>query len=636
MIDASLDEIRFFVAREGGAEDGPLTDDEARDALRAGHLSRDARLRLAGTSLGAPARAWAILAGRSLEAPPAPPERASASTVPAALVDAPAAAIDLLLVSIAEGRLTFGPMTIGQLRRAYTEGRHLEALAAIAGTDDWFTVSSLLAAGTARAISAVDGAERATGAGSKPSVRCPTCLERVPDADVCAACDEPMAMTQGASTARPGSIPEAPEGASWLALHWRPVLTVGAIAALVCTGITLRHLAPDRFSTPRASTRAATVAPACPTTCWSGETCQMGACTWMAPNDVQRLRAEPVLSRPFTLPKDASDALLLDNERFAVSTLAGAELRNARTGEVLTLASEAPQLRALHRVGDAVYAVAPQRIFVIDAATTRLIKTIELGATVGDVRVGAAGRRALVSLPGAHAVAILATEYHAEIDRIHFGDDAVGPVATDDSGKRALTTTGVVPLPGFRDPTGGAVYAFDPSRLASDQDRVRASLVGNPVGITMTPDGERGFVALRAKDALVPLAWLPSGAVRQEPAIETCNEPEQIALVRRDRRLLVRCNGGRAIEAFDLATGKLLKHVPFSARATDMAVSPDGKQAIVALPGEGAGWIGLVDLQTWDTKLIALGAEGTRVRLSPDGTAALVLSDIAKVAWVLR
>src|SRR5262249_15413382 len=169
--------------------------------------------------------------------------------------------------------------------------------------------------------------------------------------------------------------------------------------------------------------------------------------------------------------------------------------------------------------------------------------------------------RALASLPAAHAVAILATEYHAEIDRIQFGDDPVGPMGVDETGKRALTTTGLVPLPGLREPQGGAVYAFDPSRLASAQDRVRSSMLGNPVSVWMTPDGETSYIALGAEDRLVPLEWLPSGAVRRLDPIPTCREPEQVELVRQDRRAVVRCNEGRAIQIVDLQKREVVRTV---------------------------------------------------------------------------
>lgn len=469
---------------------------------------------------------------------------------------------------------------------------------------------------------------------------CPVCCERIPaNVRTCPECGEPTDLGSLApSTARPMSIADDPPGASWLAMHWRPLVTLGAMAALVCTGILLRYLAPGRMMPPVAKTRAraAAASATCPSACWTGETCQLGRCVWQAPNDVRHLPESPVVSGPFPLGKDVSDVLALDAGRFATALLAGVQIHDARTGQVLGLVSEAVHARRLYRVADAIYAAAPQRIYVIDVRTTKLRKTIELGTLASAVAVGASGRRALVSLPNAHAVAVIATEYHAEIDRIHFGDDAVGPVGVDDTGRRALTATGEVPPLGLQGPSGGAAYAFDPGRLASAQDRVRASMVGNPVSVLVTPGGEASWVALRAKDALVPLEWLPSGAVRTQPRVPTCREPEQVELVRRDRRAVVRCNLGRAIEVLDLMERRALRRVPLAARAVDMALSPDGEQAVVALDEEGAEAVALVDLATGATKLVPLAHGPARVRMAPDGSMAVVLSDRAKTAWVLR
>jgi DNA-binding beta-propeller fold protein YncE len=107
-------------------------------------------------------------------------------------------------------------------------------------------------------------------------------------------------------------------------------------------------------------------------------------------------------------------------------------------------------------------------------------------------------------------------------------------------------------------------------------------------------------------------------------------------LVRRDRLGVVRCNEGQSIEIVDLQKREVLRRIPFNARVADMAISPDGEQAIVALPAEGNGFIGLVNLQTYEVRILPVTAEPTRVRLSPDGSTALVLSDRAKVAWVIR
>jgi DNA-binding beta-propeller fold protein YncE len=637
------DHLRFYIEHDGRTL-GPFTDDEVRHALLQGSVTLDARARIAGSAFAAPVLAWAALAGRRslLSLPPPPPAGSARPTkLPPELASLPSASLDMLLFCLHEGGQTFGPLTGEQMRRAYAVGRYRDASATLIGTDAWYPVGLLLDPVAYQAP---------TPRVPELTTRCAACRELIPlGIENCPECDEPTrgslyeaSSTASGTTSSTGmgsgtpSIPDDQPGESWLKMHWRPIVTIGAIVSLVCAGVTLRYLAPGRFSTPRAVSAPPAVAPTCSSPCWNGEACQLGQCVWQKPNNVAHVSTDPRVAGPFSLPKDVSDALPLDADRFAVALLTGTQIHHARTGAVLSLVSDAPQSRRLYRVGEVVYATSPQRIYVIDAASTRLLKTIELGSIIGEVTLGASGRRALASLPVAHAVAVLATEYHAEVDRIQFGDDTVGPMGTDDTGKRALTTTGQVPLLGLRDPQGGAVWAFDPSRLASAQDRVRASMLGNPVSVLMTPDGEASYVVLRAEDAIVPLEWLPSGAVRQRERIATCREPEQIELVRRERQAVVRCNEGRAVQVFDLRTHKLVRHVPFNARAVDLAISPDGEQAIVALPGEGQGSVGLVDLKTFDVKLIPVNAEPTRVRLSPDGATALVLSDRAKVAWVLR
>ncbi len=469
-----------------------------------------------------------------------------------------------------------------------------------------------------------------------PTEPCPTCLELVPvDAERCSECDEPLVpLSAPPSTLAPSTRGEPAPG--FLAMHWRPLVTLGTVTGLLLTGIALRYLAPDPFSAAQVDARAAVATPACDSPCWAGEACQLGTCVWQKPAGVGHVPEEPTISGPFSLPKDTTDALLLDGERFAVARLAGTEVRNTRSGEVIAVVSEAPQSHKLYRVGDVVYATSPQRIYVVDAATTRVLKTIETGGPVGYVTLGAAGRRALVTLPSSHAIAVLTTEMHAEVDRIQFGDDVVSAIGVDDTGNRALTTTGVIPAPGLLDPKGGAAYAFDPSRFASTQDRVRASLLGNPVSVLMTPDGTASYVALRADDALVPLEWLPSGAVRQRDRIPTCREPEEVLLVRSGRRALVRCNEGRAVETFDLNQNKLLKHISLPGRPVDIDVSPDESQAVVALAGDGGGSVALIDLRTHDTRFVSLNAEPSHVRVAPDGVTTLVWSERAKTAWVLR
>src|SRR5690606_15152995 len=117
-------------------------------------------------------------------------------------------------------------------------------------------------------------------------------------------------------------------------------------------------------------------------------------------------------------------------------------------------------------------------------ASTRVLKAIDTGHTVSDVAVGASGQRVLAAMPGARSVAVIATDYHAEVSRFFFGDDHVRSVAIADSGDRALAINGEIPLAGLSPSREakqqGAMYAFDPTLLPSEQDKIRTGLVGNP------------------------------------------------------------------------------------------------------------------------------------------------------------
>ena len=99
---------------------------------------------------------------------------------------------------------------------------------------------------------------------------------------------------------------------------------------------------------------------------------------------------------------------------------------------------------------------------------------------------------------------------------------------------------------------------------------------------------------------------------------------------------MVRCNEGRALEVFDLGPRKLLRHIPLNAWARDMVVSPDGRQAVAALANERSGAVALLDLETYQLTLSELSAEPHRVRVTADGSTAVVISDRAKAAWVVR
>jgi hypothetical protein len=629
-------ETRFFVEPTGAAaSSGPYDIADVAAGLETGRYPAGTRVKLEqGLPMWLPAEAFVdLVAPTSAKRSPSPPAGVVDELAgPPDLLAAASPIVDSLSFFVLDAGKVSGPFAGHEVRDAFEGGRLRAAAVLVSGTAEWIPARKLFD----RTLT--DGA-RARPTPQSPhlkTVRCPTCRELI-DAtlETCPECDEPTALAAPPSR---GSIPDDPEDASWLGMHWRPLVTIGAISSVLLSGITLRYLAPGRFQVEEPGAQAAPTKTqqTCDPACWIGESCQDTTCVWQKPAGASHIAARPGIAGPFGLPPDTSDALLIDDDRFAVALLSGVEARSTRTGQALGLVSQAPQTRRLVRVQDVVYAVGPQHIAVLDGATLRLQKTIELGGIIGQVEVGVGGRRAFVSLPGAHVIAILSTELHAEIDRIRFGDDDVGPMGVDEAGKHGITTTGTVPVPGLPDPQGGAVYAFDPSRLATEQDRVRASMLGNPADVLVAPNGSAAWVVLRAKNEIVPLELLPSGAVRLREKIDTCDQPEQVELLRNERRAVVRCDRGRALEVFDLETGAVVRHIPFNARASDMAISPDGERALVTLPDQNAGALGIVDLGTFEVELVPLTEPPSRVRVSADGKSALVLSDRSKVAWVVK
>ncbi len=652
------DVVHFFVRSVPATESdedvrGPYTVSQVRDMLDSGELTPRDELCLGGRTFWAPAVAWAEF---DLEADPPTEQTPEQTGLPEQLLDTDQLERDGLRWWLRAADRVQGPLSGKQLRERLSATDYdrdgvtrpsfaAGSVLALVGGNCWFPLQQFRDAFIHDAVDAQDikdgqGLEVSEPASEPPLTRCPYCLETVSaDSELCPECGEPApGLSSVPFSSRPGSIVADPPDAGWLRMHWRPLVTMGVIGCVIATGIALRHLAPNRYTPPRRMSPPA-AEPVCDSPCWHGEACKMGKCVWQAPNDIGHISAKPLISGPFRLPKDVADVLPLDEERFAVSYLKGVQIHSARTGEVLSLVSDAPQAHYLYRVDNTVYATSPKRIYVIDVATTQVLKTIEVGSRVFSLSLGANRRRALASIPGARAVAVIATDYHAEVDRFFFGDDPVGPVVVDDTGQRGLTSTGRVVFPGVRPPRSaryGALYAFDPSRLASRQDRVRTAMVGNPVDVLMVPDAETAYVVLREADSIVPLRRLPSGAVRQGRRMPTCRQPEDIELVRQGRRAIVRCKLGQALEVFDLNKRKLLRHIPLNARATDMVVSPDGRQVIVTLPRENRGAVGLVDLATYELAVSELNAEPARIRLTPDGRTGVVISDITKVAWVIR
>ena len=140
---------------------------------------------------------------------------------------------------------------------------------------------------------------------------------------------------------------------------------------------------------------------------------------------------------PVRLPEDVVDVLPLDADRFALALRTGIEIHGARTGEVMSLVSDAPQApRPLPRRRAPLRDVATADLCDRRESTSGILKTLDIGAShrAGGLRRGRPARARL----GARRACGRGhrDHYHAEMNRIHFGDDAVGPIGIDDTGTR--------------------------------------------------------------------------------------------------------------------------------------------------------------------------------------------------------
>lgn len=409
-----------------------------------------------------------------------------------------------------------------------------------------------------------------------------------------------------------------------------------AFVAVIGFGITLRYLAPERFAAgPTKDLRSLA---ACAVPCWPGESCVGGVCTHAASRETTNLRADQAKVRgPFSLPKDATAVMAIDDAQFGVGGLLGLEFRDIVTGDVTSTLTEALHTLDLFRVDRWIYAVAPSKIHVIDPARPAWLKAIELGGRAWNLQTSSVGNRVVASIPTAQSLSLISPELHTEIDRIHVADDRIGHVAIDDVGARAVIVTGRSPVQGMREPSfDGALYAIEPNRYASEQDRIRASVPGNPVAVLLIPDGTKALVALRASGTIQALDATPSGSFRHAESVKTCREPDALELIRPLRKFAIRCADARSVEVMSIAPLALDRHLAFDERVTSMAVSPSGQQLALTLSGDGHGALALIDLTTGDMTQIRVSPEPTALTYSPSGRTLVLFAERTRQAWTVQ
>ena len=526
-----------------------------------------------------------------------------------------------------------GPWTKGEVVRRIVERRvGRGAVVCAEGTGDWVDVADIVCFGAALTAAEKDDWSLGEGPAEAPvdlvrprsravaalaTRECVACREDLlDDAAQCPHCGEPVRP--------PSVVPPVVVGAPRLhrfredlASSLRRLPRVARLGFLACglaafagvAAMSLRGAPPRVASAPERPSAASSFA----------------------------ATPERTLSHGFVPVGERATDVLAVGDRLLVATRAGVEVRDLGTGQLVTLIADAPGVASLVRVGPTVYAAGDRAVFVLDVEHARLLRRVDMRASVGRPAVNADATRVLLPLPAAKGAATIATEYHAEIRRARF-DEGVASVEWSPDGTRALALTGRVATTirrwgwrTYRRPAravGTSVYAFAPISQGSQQEHVRLAVGAQPWSAAFLGN-DRAVVALRGEDALVELAWDASGAVRIGSRRATCSQPEQVEVIPGTTRVAVRCAAGRLVEIRGESEGDV-RRVDLPGPGTAMVVSASGAVLWVAF-GEGqSGGVVAIEAATGSVRRTDLGAPLAAIALAADGHTLMALSAVAR------
>ena len=269
-------------------------------------------------------------------------------------------------------------------------------------------------------------------------------------------------------------------------------------------------------------------------------------------------------------PAAGADTLLVGNKgedtlsRVDLST--GTEAQRVATGRM-------PHEIAISPNGHeaAVVAYGGRTIELIDVASGRKVRTIDLGAGARPHGLlWLSDGRMLATAEGVDALMIVARD--GAVTRVPTGQKGSHMVVVTPDARRAYVanmksaSVTEIDLPGAR--------------------KLRDIPVGSePEGIAVTPDGRTLWVADRGGNAVHILA-LPSG--RETAKLPTGTTPIRVAMTPDGRQAVVSNFGDGSLSVFDVATRKLLRTIPVggaTAAQVTILFSRDGRRLYAAETG---------------------------------------------------
>lgn len=286
---------------------------------------------------------------------------------------------------------------------------------------------------------------------------------------------------------------------------------------------------------------------------------------------------------------------------------------------------------------DTLSAAGPSRgaVAVIDTRARALTGVVEVGSMPTGVVVAPGGGRVYVPCwdsAGGHGVLSVIDTASGKVT----GTVVLSGLGAATSGA-AITPDGAqvyVPVGSELGESGGRVHIVDTAT-----NRVVASVRGSgfPSTVTITPDG--GFAYVLGLGGDHEVIDIRTHEVSFRLAVQNNG---RIAFTPDGRLAYAGADGTDMLEVLDVATGRLVTILDvFGGHTTDVAVTPDGRLALVTQrPGKSSTSRPLLAVDTATNKLIdppvTWHGSGDGIAIGPDSSAVYVADRGAKAVHILR
>lgn len=223
----------------------------------------------------------------------------------------------------------------------------------------------------------------------------------------------------------------------------------------------------------------------------------------------------------------------------------------------------------------AVVAYGGRTIEILDVATARRVRTIELGENarphgIAWLRDG----RIVATTEGRNALAV--------IDLSGSGEPRVAEIATGAKGSHMAAVSADQRLAYVANMGSGSVSVIDLVRRRKLRD---IAVPGQPEGIAVSRDGRRLWVADRAGDTL---HLIDPGTGRRIARAATGKTPIRVLLTPNERQVITSNFGAGTVDVFDAATGARLRTITVGEpgfQQVTLLFSRDGTRLFVAETG---------------------------------------------------